>query len=261
LKKPLIDVIFASEKRKGVLLLLQNGPRQMEDILKSLDTTRQSLLPQIRILEEHYLISHFDDSYGLTKIGKLVAERIPPLVETSETLDIDIDYWGTSDLNFIPSHLADTISMLKRCSILTPKLSDSYNENFQFHDASKISHSVYVMTEFLFPNYMELFNDLVSNDVNIHFIISSSLYNKLKSHGNSELNQIIQHKRANFYTYVGKVGFLSFGLNDYYIIMRLLRTDSKSNVSFIWCNSSNALEWGKALFEYYLKDSTPITGL
>ena len=46
MKKSLIDVLFMSEKRKRVLLLLQDGTKEMEDILKSLDTTRQALLPQ-----------------------------------------------------------------------------------------------------------------------------------------------------------------------------------------------------------------------
>lgn len=259
MKKPLLDVIFASEKRKGVLLLLQNGPKQMEDILTSLDTTRQSLLPQMRILEDHHLISHFDDSYDLTKIGKLVAERIPSLVDTAEMLDIDIDYWGTHDLSFIPPHLKGTISMLKRCSVLTPKISDSYNENTQFHGASKRSHSVYVMTRFLFPNYIELFNDLINNNVSINFIVSSNLYTKLKSLDDSELNQLIQHNNLNFYAYEKEFGFLSFGLNDYYAIMRLLRTDNEADSKFIWCNSSNALEWGRELFKHYLKDSVLIT--
>jgi predicted transcriptional regulator len=58
MKKPLLDVIFASEKRKNVLLVLQEGPKQMETLLESLGTIRQALLPQIRILEEHYLVAH-----------------------------------------------------------------------------------------------------------------------------------------------------------------------------------------------------------
>jgi predicted transcriptional regulator len=261
MKKPLLDVIFASEKRKGVLMLLKDGPKETEDILKSLDTTRQALLPQMKILEEHYLVEHYEDTYELTTIGNIIVDEMLPLLDIIEVFNIDIDYWETSDLSFIPSNLINTISLLKRCTILTPKLSDSYNKNFQFHDTSKKSNCVYVMTEFLFPNYIELFNDLISNNVNIYFIISLSLYDQLQSHNNSELNQIIQHKRTNFYTYKGKLGFLAFGLNDHYLIMRLLRTDNESNTNFIWCKSSNALEWGKELFEYYLKDSTPITEL
>lgn len=76
MKKSLLDVLFMSEKRRRVLLLLQDGTKEMEDILKSLDTTRQALLPQIRILKEHCLIDHYDDTYELTTIGKLIVDDI-----------------------------------------------------------------------------------------------------------------------------------------------------------------------------------------
>lgn len=63
-KTLLLDVLFASEKRRSVLLLLQDESKEMDFFLKSLDMTRQSLLPQIKVLEEHHLISHHKDTYG-----------------------------------------------------------------------------------------------------------------------------------------------------------------------------------------------------
>ena len=93
ISKPLLDVICKSEKRKGALLLLQDGAKEMEEILKSLDTNRQALLPQIRVLEEHYLVNHQNDVYKLTTIGKLLVDEMVPLLDIIEVLDIDIDYW------------------------------------------------------------------------------------------------------------------------------------------------------------------------
>ncbi|KXS42568.1 hypothetical protein HWN40_08140 [Methanolobus zinderi] len=40
MKKSLLDVIFASDKRKKVLLLLQDSPQEMETLLELLDTRR-----------------------------------------------------------------------------------------------------------------------------------------------------------------------------------------------------------------------------
>jgi predicted transcriptional regulator len=65
----------------------------MEEILRSLDTNRQALLPQIRVLEEHYLVNHQNDVYKLTTIGKLLVDEMVPLLDIIEVLDIDIDYW------------------------------------------------------------------------------------------------------------------------------------------------------------------------
>ena len=86
--KALHDVIFASGKRKGVLQLLKDGPQEMEYLLTSLDTTRQALLPQIRTLEEHYLIDQHKDTYQLTIIGKLLVDKMAPFLETIEALEV-----------------------------------------------------------------------------------------------------------------------------------------------------------------------------
>jgi predicted transcriptional regulator len=257
--KALLDVIFASGKRKSVLQLLQNGPQEMEHLLTSLDTTRQALLPQIRTLEDHYLVDHHKDTYRLTTIGKLIVDQMAPFVNAAEALDVDIDYWGTHNLNIIPSNLLQRIGDLGKCSIITPKITDLHNEYVQFHEASKSSHSIYVITEFLFPNYDDLFNDLISNNVNIYFIISPKLYEKIKSMSSGDFKRIVQNQLVNLFVYKKELNFLSFGLNDYSLIVRLLRKDNETDTKFIWCKSPEALKWGKDAFEYYLQDSTPIT--
>jgi len=38
MKKLIVEVLLSSEKRKNVLLLLQDGPKEMEMLLKSLKT-------------------------------------------------------------------------------------------------------------------------------------------------------------------------------------------------------------------------------
>jgi predicted transcriptional regulator len=66
MKKPIIEILLSSEKRKKVLLLLQDGPREMETLLRSLNTTRTALLPQLKILKESHLISQSGDTYEST---------------------------------------------------------------------------------------------------------------------------------------------------------------------------------------------------
>jgi predicted transcriptional regulator len=116
MKKPLLDVMFASEKRKNVLLLMQDGPKKMEYLLQSLNTSRQALLPQTKILEEHYLIQHEKDTYMLTHVGKLIIDEIAPAIGTVDVLSNDIDYWGTHNFDFIPLHLLSRIRELGLCN-------------------------------------------------------------------------------------------------------------------------------------------------
>ncbi|WP_366931319.1 hypothetical protein [Methanolobus sp.] len=118
MKKLILDVIFKSEKRKNTLIILQEGPTEMENLLKYLETTRQALLPQTKILEDNYLVTHYNDTYELTIIGKLIVNEMIPLLDTIKLLDIDINYWGTRNLNFIPPHLLKILNEThKRISI------------------------------------------------------------------------------------------------------------------------------------------------
>jgi predicted transcriptional regulator len=116
MKRPLLDVMFASEKRKDVLLLQQDGPKEMGSLLKYLNTSRQALLPQTKILEAHYLIQHEKDTYTLTHIGKLIIDEIAPAIGTIDVLNNNIDYWGTHNFNFIPPHLLNRIRELGPCN-------------------------------------------------------------------------------------------------------------------------------------------------
>ncbi|WP_319506699.1 hypothetical protein [uncultured Methanolobus sp.] len=137
MKKPLIEVIFASEKRKQVLWLLKDGAKDMKTLLKDLDATRTALLPQIRILEEHYLVSHDNYIYELTTIGKLVVNDMAPLLNIVETFDTDIDYWGTHNLDFIPVHLLTKMNILKEYQIINPPLTDQFDIKCIYNENSK----------------------------------------------------------------------------------------------------------------------------
>ncbi len=261
MKKPLLDVIFASEKRKKILLLLQDGPKQMEFLLRSLDTTRQALLPQLKTLEEHYLLFHFGDAYELTTIGKLTAKEMNPLLKSLEVFDSDIDYWGTRKLDFVPPHLLKRINELGKCSIINPPLTDIHAIQAKFLKANKRSDSIFVVTTFFFANYNTLFSELIESNVDIHFIIDPSLYEKLQTETDTGLREIIKNKRVHLFVYNKKMEFISFAFNDYCILMRILESSGANDHKMLVCPGQSALAWGKELLEYYLKDSKPITGL
>ena len=66
-----------------MLLLLLDGPKEMEMLIKSLKTNRTALLPQIKILKENHLISKSGDTYKLTTIGKLIVDEMVLFLRTT----------------------------------------------------------------------------------------------------------------------------------------------------------------------------------
>ncbi|MDW7732768.1 MAG: winged helix-turn-helix domain-containing protein [Methanolobus sp.] len=261
MKKPLLDVLFMSEKRKNALLLFKSGPQEMENLLKSLDTTRQALLPQIRVLEEHHLVSHDKDTYGLTDIGRLITDQMIPLLSVSDVLDVDVEYWGTHKLDFIPSHLFNRIGELGPCKLILIDLHEIFEEDKQFTEEAKMSKSVFTLSSFVFPNFEQAFSELIANNVNISIIISKELYEKLINDNPEKSRALIENPNISLSVYPGHFDFLSISINDYSLMLKLLTEQGVSDNKRVICSSDSARQWGKELFEYYLHRSIPATEL
>lgn len=259
MKKPLLDVIFASDKRKQVLLLLQNETKEMEFLFNTLNTTRQALLPQIRVLEEHYLVSHNRDTYELTTIGKLIVEKMTPILGKVETFDNDIDFWGTRDLDFIPSHLLKEIDCLDKCGIIYPELTCVYEAHKPYHETCAISNSLFAVTTFLYPDFDEMFTRFIDSNIKSTIVMSPSLYNHLKMERYSHFKELLNSDLMCFFLYPKEMNFLSFGYNDYQFVMTPLKNKGEFDNKHLICSSNKAREWGKKLCDYYFKDSTPVT--
>lgn len=261
MKKGLIDVIFASDKRKDVLLFLQDGAKEMREILKNFQATRQSLLPQIRILEEHHLVFHYDDIYELSTIGKLVVDKMIPLLKTVDILESDIDYWGTHNIDFIPPDLLNRICELGCCDLIQVPLHQLFDEDQQFLEEAKNADSLFIVTSFVFPNYKEFFAELIANNVNIKVIFSQDIYEKVIRDIPEDIHHYLETPNVQFYLYHGNFKFLSFSYTNHAVLIRLLNLEGNYDNKRLFCSGNSARGWAKELFEYYLKDSIPVTEL
>lgn len=258
MKKPLLDVIFASDKRKNVLLLLKEGPKETENLLSSLETTRQSLLPQIRILEEHHLITHYEDSYELTTLGEMTVSKMQPLIDTLKVFDNNIDYWGNHYFDFIPSHLLKRIDELGESKIIVPPIPEIFEFNKEVHEISKKSSFFVKICSSMHPKFFTLFTELAELGVEMTFLISEDLLDYLKREKYEEFRSLLENEKTNFYLYQEKMQFFSIVLNDQCVLLRLLQKDgSFSNLQAMFTGES-AVNWGKELTEYFKQSSVQI---
>ncbi|KXS42937.1 winged helix-turn-helix domain-containing protein [Methanolobus zinderi] len=260
MNRNLLDVIFASEKRKNTLLQLREGPKMIEELLASLDTRRQALLPQLKILEENYLVEHQKDAYELTGIGKVIVEKMAPSVDTFCVFDTDIDYWGTRDLSFIPPHLFERINELGKSTIVDIPAADQYDIKTIYQAKSKDSSSLYAITTLLYPNYYDVFSDLIENKVKINLVLSNDLLCKIRTQYQENFEDYAETGLLNSHVYNKKMNFLFVTFDDYYILMRLLKLDGDVDGKLVYFSASpEALGWAKELFNYYLEQSEPVT--
>ncbi|WP_406656772.1 winged helix-turn-helix domain-containing protein [Methanolobus sp. ZRKC2] len=232
----------------------------MRLILRHLNTTRQALLPQIRVLEDHSLVTGSNDIYKLTPIGELVVDAMVPLLDTMSVLDNDIDYWGTHKLDFIPDHLLAKMDLLDNFRTVKPPLSEMFELNKEFLEHSKRSESIYKVTTYFHPDFPALFSELTDNDINVHLIITEEAFDKLRTDRYEHYQKLVENDLIKLFVYPKKIDFLMYTYNDHCILMHLLKISGESDPTHIICHSPDAVKWGKELFEYFLKDSIPVAG-
>jgi predicted transcriptional regulator len=189
----------------------------------------------------------------------LIVDEMAPLVSTTEVMDIDIDYWGTHNLDFIPPYLLNRIHELGKYEIVNPPITDMYEFNTEFYERSKESSSVFRVSTFLHPMYSKLYPELMERGVKIYLVLSQEVLDSLRDKPDPDFEKLLENNLFNLFIYPKKAGLLTFAYNDYYLLTRLLKNNGETDQTHLFFSSPSALEWGKELFEYYLKDSTPIT--
>jgi len=201
------------------------------------------------------------ESYELTTIGKLVVDKMVPVLNTVEVLDIDVDYWGTHNLDFIPPHLIERVSELGKCVVVDPPLNEAYELNKQVVEDCNKSKSVFIIATFFHPTYPTLFSKLIENNVNVYAIFSQDVVNLIRSDYYADYLELRAQNLVHLFIYAKKMNVQAIVLTDFCILMRLLKNNGDVDSKHVVCFNPSAFKWGKELYEHFLKDSIPITEL
>ena len=103
MKVSLIDLAFLSEKRKDVLLLLEEGPKTGDEIKTALNVNSTSIMPQIKKLKEGRLIVQDE---RITIIGQIMTFLQFPNIFLTGLMS-----WGT--ISCLKPTLTDFLKYLK----------------------------------------------------------------------------------------------------------------------------------------------------
>lgn len=121
-----------------------------------------------------------------------------------------------------------------------------------------LSDSVYMVAASFHPNYPALFSEMANKHVNVNAIFSKDVLDSLQKNYFTFLEEIIKGESFNIFVYSGQLDFVSLVVNDHYILLRALKNSDGIDGQYIVCSNPNALQWGKDLFEHYMKDSVPL---
>nr|WP_321498306.1 winged helix-turn-helix domain-containing protein [uncultured Methanolobus sp.] len=254
-----VDVIFASEKRKNVLLLLQDGSKDITFLLEQLKTTRTSLLPQLKIMEKHDIISHSGSDYTLTRMGKLLADAAKPFIETLETLDRSDSYLSSHYYDGIPEQFLKRIREIKDFVLIEPDHVDAQRLNAEYLAEALGSKAIYFVFTFMHPGTIPVLQQLLDSNIDVSIIDSEELTDKLINEMPVTCRYFLTFDNFRIHSYSENIGICSLTVTDNGFLLRLLFKNNEFSNKQIICMSPQGRKWAKDLYDHYEKDAVLIT--
>lgn len=256
-----LQMVIASENASRLLLLLGNGPKQCDELREALEITKEELLLNIKLLEEHYLVIKENNTYRLTCLGIMIIEKLKPLLLIEDFINFGDGYWCKRRLDFAPPHLLKKLYEINSCILFQPSPADILDYNREIHEISRKSESFRMLAAGLQPSFFHLFTDLIAERVQLSLIFDSCLYSKVKRDNFDRLEKLVNSEKVTLHLYPHKMQLFSLKVNDSCLLLRLLTDEGTYDYKQLMCRSPRAVEWGRELFEHYLRSSTPITEL
>ncbi len=257
----LLDIITSSDKRKRLLLLLQDGPKTMSEILSSLNFTTTGMLPQIRILEERNLVTQDGKKYLLTEIGQVITRHLSPFVKTVEVIEKHEDFWKGHDIGSIPSRLLMKIDQLGNYQIIESSVEEIYEPHKEFLENILKSKKLLGISPIVHPIYPDFFLQLAERGIEVSLILTRKAFNKVEKEYRDKLAHGLSLQNVSLYISDEDIKLSCVSTDKFFSVSFFLKSgvfDSRNDVvSF----DESALLWGEELFNYFRERSLRIQSL
>ncbi|MGB4162200.1 MAG: winged helix-turn-helix domain-containing protein [Methanosarcina flavescens] len=246
----LIDVVFRSQKRIDLILLLGEEPRTMEEIKTLLEVSPTAILPQIKRLTDSDIVIQKNSSYELTDMGEQVFKKVQSLVNVLTLLERD-NYWIEHDLCGIPQYLLDRIGDLKDCKLVEADPSQIFEPRTELLNFFSSSRFLMVFSSFYRPEFLPLYTKLGRLESEVTLIFTESVLEKFLYNYERKIRKLSTMKNAELFVCNDGVKLAELMVSDRGMMISLFDSNGRFYHNYMSCSEPEAVNWAKELFEFY----------
>lgn len=258
MKQSHINLIFSSNRKKDLLLLLKKGPRDIDEIKELLKIDSSSIQPHIKKMKDYNLITEEDKIYGLSKKGEIIVENMESLLNTAEVFERNIEYWKTHDLTSIPNFLLERIYELGSFELLEPSaeyLSETPKEILENMLESK---EIMTFVSYFHPEAPLIYANLAKKGTKITLCMTENVVKRLFSSYQDEIKEICRAENSKMFVFRKKAKIPSVIVTDRFLAFKLFETDGKLRDQLVIGLEDTALLWGRELFKHCMETAEPL---
>ncbi|WP_094227647.1 helix-turn-helix transcriptional regulator [Methanolobus psychrotolerans] len=253
MESSLIETIWFSEKRRKILLLLLDGPKDPEEMKKAFGVPWRSLILPLKELKEEELVCNSEGAYKLSDIGKIIAESVRPIESILNLFEKDTDYWVKRDMKAIPQNLLDRIGEIEDCIIAEPDLNDMFEPSTEFTTALLGSKHVYSLFSIYHPMYSPLYIGLAEKGTKISIVLTEPVFKRMKEDRPEEIEKMLHSETMELFLFKKELFPPSIAVTDNLFFASFFNSHGMYDHRDIMSFSQSSLKWGEDLFKHYQK--------
>lgn len=247
----LLDLILLSEKRMNVLLLLLEGPMDMETIKKTLNANETSIQPQVKKLKEEHLIVQEKNLYMLSGIGKIVSKKMKPLLDTFSVLEKNADYWADRDMKEIPDFLLHRINELGQCTIVEPYLNYMFEMIPEYVENAENAKKLEAAIPYFHPLFPAFFLGIAEKGTFVSLVLPEPVLKRWVEDYRKQTEQFIKMENTRLFICADWERIPAITSADNFMALALFPKSAVFDRKYIIGFEPGALNWGKELYDHY----------
>lgn len=251
MENSLLDLILLSEKRTNVILLLLEGPKDIETIKKRLHASATSVQPQVKKLKEQNLIVQEKNIYRLSEIGKIIADKMKPLLDTICVLEENSDYWTDRDMKDIPPFFLQRINELGHCTLIEPQIDHIFELIPQYMENAEKAKRLKAAIPYFHPLFPSFYLKIAENGVLVSLLLPESILKRWIEDYREQTEKFIKMENTKIFVCTNCERTPAITAADNFMAIALFPQNAMFDRKYVICFEPGAIAWGKELYDYY----------
>jgi len=257
--RDMLHLTACSDLRRNILISLNEHDKSLRELREELKTSSTTALHALKELETSNLTFQTKNkNYGLTNIGRTLSLKLLDLISAVEVLKKHERFWLDHDMSGIPEHMLEKIGWLKSSNLIEDTATDIFKVHTNFITLLACAKEIKGISSIYVPEFMNLFSDLIINKkAEVELILTQEVIGKIDK---SVINNIISDKSLKFKLYITREEVkAAFTVTDYFFSLGLYHFNGNYDYNRdLLSYDMKGIEWGKNLFEWYLKQAERI---
>lgn len=255
----LLNTVWYSEKRKNILFLLKEGPRNIDQIKTSLNDSSRSLMPQIKQLLQKKLIIQNDTDYYLSHLGVIITDSMEPLLNIMRVIEENKNFWITRDLNLIPPDLFNRIGEIGHYFLIEPDLNRMFELSKEFQGNMLRSNKIFTCISYVHPQIPSFYLEIIEKQPSFSLYLTDVVLKKLTCDYNDDFKKISFSDNTKIYLIQEEMQIPTIAVTECFLYISFLNNEGRYDHRDIISFDKNALIWGQDLISYYDNKSIFLT--